>query len=473
MDFRTVRKAGKTLIRSRSEIKVDQLDNSPSSDSPSEIAPENYPPFTHLSKGKAHKRKREQLDKAKAERQAHKLKREELARAKAERQERDAEIGEKARATVPPPAGAAHQRRRHRGILLSFVLVVLLPLGAIWWYLSARAADQYVSHVGFSVRTEDMSSAMELLGGLTSLSGGSSSDPDILYEFIQSQELVQRIDEELDLRAMYSKPENDPYFSFDTSGSIEDLTKYWSDMTRIYYDGSAGMIELRVLAFDPDDAQKIAQEIFRQSTRMINELSAIAREDATRYAREELEKAVERLKRARMAITEFRNKHQIVDPNADIQGQVGLVNTLQQQLAAALIEIDLLNLTAQSNDPRLDQANRKIEVIRARISEERKKFGEGGANDSEAFSTLISEYEGLVVDREFAEQAYVSALSAFDSAQAEAQRQSRYLAAYVQPTKAERSTYPERMNIMILAAIFIFLSWATAVLLAYALKDRR
>lgn len=374
---------------------------------------------------------------------------------------------------VAPAATAAQPQRRHWGVLLSFFIFVAAPLAAMWWYLNDRAHDQYVSHVGFSVRTEEVSSAMEVLGGLTSLSRAGSSDPDILYEFIQSQEIVQRIDDELDLKAIWSKPTHDPYFAFAEGGTIEDLTAYWARMVKLFYDGTAGLMEVRVLAFDPDDAHAIAQEIFRQSSQKINELSAIARADATRYSREELEQAVERLKKARQALTAFRNRHQIVDPQADIAAQSGLVNTLQTQLAGTLIELDLLRETAREGDPRIAPLERKINVIKSRIEEERKKFSTSGAGDAEAFSTLLGEYEGLIVDREFAEQAYVSALSAFDTAQAEAQRQSRYLAAYVKPTRAERSTYPQRGNIMTLAALFIFLAWAIGVLLAYAIKDRR
>ncbi|MDW4498120.1 hypothetical protein R5H30_09030 [Sulfitobacter sp. D35] len=411
--------------------------------------------------------RRNQGDKPPAKRKQQQM---EVARPKAQRrnQQRDAALG-----NVPRPARPARTRRRHVSTVLSFFLLVVLPVATVWWYLNNRAADQYVSHVAFSVQREESSSAMEILGGLTALSSGSSSDPDILYEYIQSQELVRRIDERLDLRALYSKPEQDVYFAYDTSGTIEDLTEYWQSMTKIYYDSTAGTIELLVLAFDPDDAQQIAQAIYDESSLMINELSSIAREDATRYAREELEKAVERLKDARLAITAFRNEHQIVDPNADIQGQISLVTTLQEQLAAALIELDLLEQTSQSNDPRLEQVNRKIEVINDRISEERNKFGALNVRDSQAYSTIIGEYESLTVDREFAEQAYLAALSTFDTAQAEAQRKSRYLAAYVKPTRAERSTYPEWDTILIVTTLFALLSWATIVLLSYALRDRR
>jgi capsular polysaccharide transport system permease protein len=208
---------------------------------------------------------------------------------------------------------------------------------------------------------------------------------------------------------------------------------------------------------------------------MINRLSAIARSDATRYASADLEQAVERLKAAREATTAFRNRTQIVDPRADIQGQVGLVNTLQAQLAEALIELDLLRETARDNDPRIAQAERRIDVIGRRITAERRKFGAGAAadEDEEDYASLVAEFERLAVDLEFAEQAYRSALSAYDGALAEAQRQSRYLAAHITPTRAESARFPQRWVLLGLVAFFLTLAWSIMALIYYSIRDRR
>ena len=54
----------------------------------------------------------------------------------------------------------------------------------------------------------------------------------------------------------------------------------------------------------------------------------------------EVNKSVRRLSEVR-SVESFSAETQI-DPTADIQGQVSLVNTLQQQLYEALIEHDLL-----------------------------------------------------------------------------------------------------------------------------------
>ena len=326
---------------------------------------------------------------------------------------------------IAEAVGPSTYRRRHRMVFMSFILLLLVPAGLILGYLYFKAHDQYASYVGFSVQSETAVGDLSLLGGIAGLSSSGSSDTDILYEFIQSQQMVAEVDDVLDLRSMYTKPEGDFYFAFDETGSIEDLHAYWKRMVKVSYDSGTGLIELRVNAFTPDDAKAIADEIFKRSSIVINRISAIAREDAIKFARDDLNKAVDRLKKSRQEITTFRNLKQIVDPSADIQGQLGLLNSMQQRLADEYIELDLLQGVTRKNDPRIEQAQRRIKVIEERIKEERKKFGLGGEGVDEAFANVMGEFEALVVDREFAEASYLSAQASYDRALAESNRQSR------------------------------------------------
>ena len=59
------------------------------------------------------------------------------------------------------------------------------------------------------------------------------------------------------------------------------------------------------------------------------------------------------------------------------------------------------------------------------------------------------------------------------AARNEARRQSRYLAAHVQPTLAERAEYPQRAMILGLSSLFLVFFWAIASMMFYALRDRK
>jgi capsular polysaccharide transport system permease protein len=391
-------------------------------------------------------------------------------------QQRQGQQGARQRQNPPPAAqsvaGPARPRRRHFKLALFFLLWVVAPLSCVVGYLYWVAHDQYASYVGFTVRSEEVSSGIEILGGITDLSGSSTSDTEILYKFINSRQMVEAVNRDLDLASIYENPD-DPVFGMPPDGTIEDMQAYWRRVVKIYFDTRSGLLELRIVAFAPEDAQRVAQHIVSESTSIINELTAIAREDTTRYAREVLDRTIERLKEARQAINTFRARTQIVDPLADTQGHLGLLNNLQTQLAMALIELDMVRQTARSGDPRITQGERKVQVIEARISEERNRFGSETETEDDTYSRLVGEYEELAVELEFANSSYLSALAAYDSALAEAQRKSRYVAAYQDPTLAQSAEYPQRFLISALTFGALLLSFMILCLVYYSLRDRQ
>lgn len=372
------------------------------------------------------------------------------------------------------PAAPSRLRLRHTGLIASFLLCVLAPLVVAAWYLYARAADQFASTLGFSVHKESIDSAFSLITGLASISGSASPDTDIIYSYVYSQDLVAEIDKELDLRSIWNRDERDFYFSLGEDRSIEDLVDYWSDMVMVNYDSATRLIEIKVLAFMPEDAQTIAALIYKKSTAMINQLNEAALKDAVSFTAAELERTRETVIAARQAMTAFRNEHQIVDPAADVAAQMALVGSLEQSLAETTIDLDLLSETAPANDPRRAPLERRIEVIKKHIGEERAKLGVGtGVGDETPIADVIAEYERLRVDQEFTEAAYHAARAAHESALSEAQRQSRYLAAHIMPTLAQTSRDPDRPVLVALTGGMLFMLWSIGALLFYSLRDRR
>ena len=372
-----------------------------------------------------------------------------------------------------PIAEPAKMRRRHWALLASFILFVLAPLGATGWYLHERSVDRFASTTGFSVRRDEAAAPADMLGGLVQLTGGGGREADILYEFIQSQDLVTRIDARIDLRGHFTAPHAiDPLFSLAPAGTVEDLHTFWQRMVRLSYDRSTGLMMLRVLAFSPEMAQRISREVLDESRALINDLNTSARAEALRYAENDLEEALMRFREARAAVVAFRTRTRIVDPTTDLQTRMGVLSSLQQQLAQALIDHDLLAATTTDRDARLKRAERLIGVIRARIADERQNVAEDGVTGRAGYPALLAEYETLTVDLEFAEQSYRSALAALDAAIANSTRDALFLANYIRPTLAEKSEFPRRKVIFGLAALVLVLGWSILSLIAYSLRDR-
>jgi len=390
---------------------------------------------------------------------------------------RPAPVAKPAPAPEPAAAPAAEVRRaamrpRHWMMLASFVLLVIVPLAGIVHYLWTRAADQYHSEIAFSIRSEEVGSAAAgLIGALTQINTGSASDGDILYEYIRSQKIVEQIDAALDLRSIWNRAEGDPVFTLGDASSIEALHAQWHRMVDVAYEGSAGIVHVEARAFAPEDATAIAAAILAESDALVNTLSEQARADAIRFARDELDEAETNLRAMREKLSEFRRRYNLVDPEADVAGQMGLLSALQAELAQALVDRDVLTSYAAEGDQRVIQADRRITAITERIEEERTTLDVTGVSAS--LPEVVGAYEELLVDIEFANTAYTQALASLAAARAEARRQSRYLAPHVRPTMAESALYPRRGLLAGLAGLFLMLGWGVLMLVYYNVRDNR
>ena len=256
--------------------------------------------------------------------------------------------------TAPRPwaaiPGLARMRLRHWGVVLSFLCIVLLP--GVWagWYLTQRAADRYVAHLGFVVRAESSVPGASLADGmpaLAALTGASTPDAAILEEFLGSTAIVDRVGRQIDLVALWSLPDQDRLFALSPNATFEDVVQFWPRMVRFSTRPGSGLIGLKVAAFQPQHARQIALAIQAESALLVNELSRQAEAEALRSRKEERENAVLRLTSARQAMAQFRATSRLVDPTADIAGEMNVLTDLQRRMADESVTFDMLRNDAE------------------------------------------------------------------------------------------------------------------------------
>jgi capsular polysaccharide transport system permease protein len=372
----------------------------------------------------------------------------------------------------------ARPKLRHYATLVSFVLMVLLPTALTVAYLHTRAADQYASKVAFSIRSGDsIMPASGLLGAFAQQMSSGSADAEIVYEFVRSQNMIEAARAALPLAEMYNRPERDVVFRLGENRPVEDVVAYWNGMTDVSFDPSTGIVRFEARAFTADDARRIAAFVLAESTRLVNDLSEQARDDSIRVARTAVAEAEERLREARRAMREFRNVEQEIDPTQNASATLGLVAALEQELARARVALDSELELVGEQSPKVNQLRQRIASLDKQIAQERTRLGAGAAGAASGeegrFASLVSEYEERKVDLEFAQNAYTSALAAFEQAQIEARRQSRFLAPHVEPTLSVEPQYPQRALLSLATLGLLTVAWAVAVLVVYNVKERR
>jgi capsular polysaccharide transport system permease protein len=380
-------------------------------------------------------------------------------------------------ATAPPPAprvpstfqqsmeferAPIRRRRRRRiiGILVAAIAVAIpILLSAYYGYF---ATDRYVTEAQFSIRSgsqnTSITDAISGATGIPSAAGmlGAFQDAFVVREYIHSSELVGRIDKELGMVNLFGHDWVDWWSRLDADATREEMVDYWQYRVSADLDATTGLIKLTVAGFTPEESLTLSKHILVASQDLVNRLSEQARSDALSFASSEVEKAEDRLREARSAVTAFRKKAGDIFPEASAKAQLELVAQLDFELAKAKAELAALNLDPRA--PTARAATARIDALEKQIATERSKLTGSAAypGGDEPLSNMVIDYQALEVDRLFAEEFYKGTLTLLESARQEAIKIQRYLVVFVQPGLADEPMEPRR-------------PWAVATVLACTL----
>ena len=363
---------------------------------------------------------------------------------------------------------------------LTFIFAVLIPTLITALYYIFIAADQYRVETRFAVRSTapvDGSSLLSSLG--LGVGGTAAADTYMVVEYIHSREILKRIDEKIGLRQRYVRPENDLYAALPKDATFEDFVEYWRWMVEVGLDRTSHIVTIDAYAFTPEDARDISDAILKESERMINEISEQARRDAVAYAEKEVAKAEQRLREIRQRFLQFRNTTQQLDPTKQAQVQVVLIGKLEEQLVELKTKLSEARSYLSPNAPTVVFLKNRINALKEQIANERRKLGDKKPipqpkkdKEKASLSLTLSEYEALVVEREFAEKLYLTALSGLEQARLLANRQQRYLATFVRPYLPDEALYPKRIRNTIFVFLAMSLVWGLGMLMLQSVRDR-
>jgi capsular polysaccharide transport system permease protein len=197
---------------------------------------------------------------------------------------------------------------------------------------------------------------------------------------------------------------------------------------------------LRVQAFDPSDARRLAAELTDAGEALLNRLQTRARQDAIRVAAIEVERTRSLATAAQQALTSFRTRENMVDPTLLAQTVLNTITELSLHVVEASAQLDMLQ-HASGGSPQIAPLRSRVAALEAQIDRERATLA--GSNLS--YAPKIAEYERLTLLRDFAVRNFINALTALETARLEALHQRVYLERVVQPREADQPAYPHRV----------------------------
>jgi capsular polysaccharide transport system permease protein len=374
-------------------------------------------------------------------------------------------------ALVPAAARAVSQARPSLR-MVSFVVLVLLPVAIAATYYFAVAADQYVAEFRFTLDTAAPPRPDPLALFAGNASGSAAAlESQVLVQYIASRAIVDRIDRSLDLRRMFSAPEADWWTRLPPSAPIEDVVRYWQGQVDPFFDPADGTVTVRVRAFTPTDALRLSKAIVSASESLVNELSLRARQDALQRSQNEVTHAEARLRAALADIRAFRDRESVIDPGKTAAATGALAAELREELLRANTQLSTMRSYMRDNAPPLQALKIRIRALEAQRRSLAQELTGRGTARRDTLSRILGGYEQLESERKFAETAYQHALQSLDRARADANRQQVFIASFVPPSLPEEALYPRRWRALGTIALLALALWGIGGLAVQSIRE--
>lgn len=358
-----------------------------------------------------------------------------------------------------------------RLILLGLIIVV--PNVAAFAYYGFTASDQYEAEAKFTVS----SGAIPKMDDLGSVSGLPPitlvQDTMIVASYIESQPLVESLQDAIGLRQLYSSKNIDFLSRFDERKPIEKFLTYWNKQTSAAVTVQSGIITLRVRAFSAQDAQRIAATVIAKCDTMVNQLNDRMYRDTVAASEKDLDLAGEMLKTSRVNYEKARNEEGIVDVDQTSTTLNTLLTDLQGQLLKVQSDFTTRSAYLSAQAPQMRMLKEKMSSLKAQIADLQAKTTttpqDGG---DEALSQKLSRFANLELEQKIAEKRYSEASSGLNMARVISERKMLYLHEVVSPALPEEARYPRRLlniGLIFLGSIF---AWIVCINLASVLRNR-
>lgn len=353
-----------------------------------------------------------------------------------------------------------------------FTSTVAIPTVIASIYYGIIASDIYISESQFVVRSPEKQVATGL-GAMLQSVGVSSASSDVytVRDFILSRDALISLDHNLSYRKLYSNTSIDPFSRFNGFGindSFEWLFKYYQNHVGVTVDSVSSISLLSVQGFSAKEAQTINEHLLSISEQLVNRLNERSRKDMIGFAENEVARAMIRAKAASLAVSNYRNSKSVFDPEKQSALQLELVSKIQDELIATRTQLAQL-VSLSPDNPQVSLLYKKIENLSSQISTESAKVTGGDVS----FAQKTSEYERLILERDFSAKQLAIALSSLEQARNEALRKHLYLERISQPNIPDYSVEPRRIRSI--AAVFIFglIVWGILSMLIAGIREHQ
>jgi capsular polysaccharide transport system permease protein len=361
-----------------------------------------------------------------------------------------------------------NKAERRRQMTRSFLLFVLVPTALSALYLLVIAPPEYTASASFTVRGASQQ-APDLLG-LAGIAAPTetSTDARIVADYIRSTAMVQALRRTAGFNEAYSRFSLDPAAQVGANAAIESATSFWRSKVKVTSDINSGATSFSVRAYRPEDALRLARGVLASTEQTVNAMATRPMGNLQQVNVDEVERSKAELEAVQQRLAQFQATTAVIPTQAPVTQALGLVGGIDAQLAALRAEHAAMLQTFQPGSPQAQAVQGKIAALEA---ERARAVGRALSAPGENMANSEIEARALLLDYEFAQRTYHTAVASLESTRRDSRADTKYVVAYVPPEAPQKSNYwPRLVNVL---AVFFAASllWGVGALSYSVLKE--
>lgn len=353
-----------------------------------------------------------------------------------------------------------------------FWITVLIPTALSIGYFGIFASNVYVSEAQFVVRSPDKPSTTGL--GLLLKSSGFANAGDEIYAaqgYVLSRDALKGLNQHQDFAKAYGSSAISIFDRYNPSGmdgTFEGLFKYYKKKIAVEHDTTSSIVTLTVRAYTARDAQRFNERLLEMAEATVNKLNIRGRQDLIRFAQTEVDESKKKAQDAAIALSSYRDRQGVVDPEKQATIQLQMISKLQDELISARTELRELRAVAPQN-PQIEALETRVKGIAAEINDQTNQVAGG----SDSLSSKGAEYQRLLFDDQFAEKQLASAMASLEDARNEARRKQAYVERIVEPNMPDKALEPRRLRGIFSTLILGLAAWGILSMLLAGMLEHK
>ncbi|MFT9638017.1 chain-length determining protein [Alcaligenes phenolicus] len=325
---------------------------------------------------------------------------------------------------------------------VNLILILAVLTSAYWLVFSS---DRYVSEANVIIRKTDSVGAPSFdLGMLVSgVAHADRANQLLLRDYLLSVDMLKKLDKQLDLRTHFSDSSHDlisrMWFQ---DASMEWFYRHYLSRVQVEFDEFAGVLRIRVQAYDAETSQAIAQMLVQEGERYMNLLGHEMAQVQVDFLTTQVDQAQQRFQQASQALLNYQNEAGLLSPQATADSINAIVASLESQRAQLQTQLASLPKSLDRDHPNIVLLKQALNAVDKQIKQEKLKLAtpSGGTLNS-----YVEEFHRLQMDVQFTQELYKSSLTALEKGRIDATRMLEKVSVLQTATLAEYPMEPRRI----------------------------